>query len=508
MKRLALLAIACALLVGCGTAPTSVTLAPSWKDGDTSLYDVRDRSGTVVGTARWTWHADGTGWRLEYATDLPANASHGEVRLDGKLRPVSATKHFDGKRVETKYGGTGVEITTTPDHGKTETHTLPLPADALDNEASLEVLRGLPFKDGYAGRYTDVVPSTASSAVIIVRVLGREEITVPAGMISTWHARLELGPLAQDVWYAAAAPHKLVRYRNTGSGSVFELRSFQIASGAPRQGSSARARVVKPTPVRVGWALVIVTLLVAMPIMCIGPVLLGVWIVRRLRVPMWVWGMGALAFVASQIVHLPLNWALGLLGTPRALGLLPLPALAVAAGLSAGLCEETARYLAFKWIARKRSLDVATGLQFGAGHGGVESMILGTLSGVALASMLLLYYFPALAAGHGGAATIESAERAYFATPWTSALVGALERVSAVSAHIGMSVMVLYAVARRRIGWYVLAVLAHATLDAYAVWAMHTLGTAWTEIGAALLAALLLAFAISAYRASRASSPA
>ena len=47
------------------------------------------------------------------------------------------------------------------------------------------------------------------------------------------------------------------------------------------------------------------------------PLALGWWIRRRYRVGWGIFFAGAATFVLSQIVHLPLNWALGLLGGGR-----------------------------------------------------------------------------------------------------------------------------------------------------------------------------------------------
>ena len=60
---------------------------------------------------------------------------------------------------------------------------------------------------------------------------------------------------------------------------------------------------------------------------------------------------------------------------------------AVFYGLSAGLFEEIARYLTYRfWL--KDSQNWKSGLMFGAGHGGIEAMILGAL---ALLSLIQAY---------------------------------------------------------------------------------------------------------------------
>jgi hypothetical protein len=109
-------------------------------------------------------------------------------------------------------------------------------------------------------------------------------------------------------------------------------------------------------------------------VLAAGPAAL-VWTARkRLGAPLRLAAVGAIAFVASQLVHLPLNFALGILGPPRAVGLMPLPVIGVVAGLTAGLCEESARYVAMRWVLR-RDRGWAAAVQYGLGHGGIDHLV-------------------------------------------------------------------------------------------------------------------------------------
>jgi uncharacterized membrane protein YhfC len=228
----------------------------------------------------------------------------------------------------------------------------------------------------------------------------------------------------------------------------------------------------------VKWSIVLAALFVQFPLMILFPAWLA-WRTKKKTGLVWnVWGLGALAFIASQIVHLPLNWAIGLLGAPKGLALAPYPVYAASVGLSAGLCEELARYLVLrKWLPR--SQDDRASLLFGAGHGGVESIIFGVLAGAGTLNMLLLSILPAKALG----LTPETAREAYGAaigywasSPVTNVLAG-LERLTAIAFHVMATHMVMRAVARRRIGWLLLAIASHAALDGAAVAASKLLGT-------------------------------
>src|SRR5215212_5914038 len=113
------------------------------------------------------------------------------------------------------------------------------------------------------------------------------------------------------------------------------------------------------------------------------PVLLGLVLARRLGLPWRLYFIGAATFIGAQVVHIPLNLAIqnavdaGLVPTPPATyG--PLYS-AVILGLSAGVCEEVARYLVYRyWLKDARHWRQA--LMFGAGHGGIEAILLGGLA--------------------------------------------------------------------------------------------------------------------------------
>jgi uncharacterized membrane protein YhfC len=90
--------------------------------------------------------------------------------------------------------------------------------------------------------------------------------------------------------------------------------------------------------------------------------------------------VGTATFAASQVLHVPLNLFAQKLG--RGLSLNPsLVVVALLLGLSAGVCEEWARYVGLRMVHRRRPtwLTRAGGIAHGLGHGGVESMVLGAL---------------------------------------------------------------------------------------------------------------------------------
>lgn len=229
----------------------------------------------------------------------------------------------------------------------------------------------------------------------------------------------------------------------------------------------------------------------------------GLWLLLRRR-PGGTWGLigaGALTFVASQVVHLPLNWALGLLGGGRGVALWAPPLVALVAGLSAGVCEEVARYLSLRyWRHEARSWE--QGVAFGAGHGGVEAILLGLLVLLTFVQMLAIRGIDLETLGLSGEmlALARAQVEAYWSIPWYLPLLGGLERVCALTLQIALSLLVVRALTHNNLGWLIAAILGHALADGVAT----GLGQAgWSPVaveGVVLLFALGAAAIILALR--------
>jgi uncharacterized membrane protein YhfC len=218
------------------------------------------------------------------------------------------------------------------------------------------------------------------------------------------------------------------------------------------------------------------------PLLMIGlPIALGVFLARRLgwRGATWrLFFIGAATFVASQALHIPANILLferEVLPLPG--GAWALPARALALGLSAGLFEEIARYLVYRlWIKEARTWPQA--LMFGAGHGGVEAIIVGVLAGLTAINIVVLSQtdLSTLAVTPEQLAEIERDMAVVLSYPWFYPLLGALERVFAMTFHLSAAVLVLQAVRRRNLLWLAAAILWHALLNALTIYVLVSAG--------------------------------
>ena len=119
---------------------------------------------------------------------------------------------------------------------------------------------------------------------------------------------------------------------------------------------------------------------------CIGiPLGALVWLALRRRTGVKVFLLGAAGFFVSQmLVRQPLLALLGQTDGYRLFTAAHPVAQALFLALTAGLAEETARYLVFCLLARNKQPERGTPLWYGLGHGGLEAVLVGLNSVVLL----------------------------------------------------------------------------------------------------------------------------
>ncbi len=166
-------------------------------------------------------------------------------------------------------------------------------------------------------------------------------------------------------------------------------------------------------------------------------------------------------------------------------------------GFFAGLFEESGRYLAFKTVLRKKRGNDANGLMYGAGHGGIEAVILLTGSMVVNVIFSLQYN-----AGIPSMLGTASAGQQLISTPSWMFLVGSVERLSAVLIHVSLSVLVWFAAKNNKRFWlFPLAILLHLIVDAVAGILSGFAVNVWIIEGAVyVITALLIVIAIVVWK--------
>lgn len=233
------------------------------------------------------------------------------------------------------------------------------------------------------------------------------------------------------------------------------------------------------------------------------PLLLGGWLARRLQLGWGLFGAGALTFIASQVLHIPfngyvLNPLLAKAGVEADPSGTQLVILGIALGLSAGVFEEVARYLTLRFW-RKDARSWGASLMLGAGHGGIEAILVGAYSFYILVQMVTLFGMDLEAvgglAGVNRAQEVFTAVSTYWGSSWYDFFWSALERISALSFHLSASVLVYQSIKRSNWIWLLLAILWHTALNAVAVYGVYRWGVAATEgalFGMALLSLVVI----------------
>jgi uncharacterized membrane protein YhfC len=222
-----------------------------------------------------------------------------------------------------------------------------------------------------------------------------------------------------------------------------------------------------------------------------APILLAVFIGRRYRVKPILFAAGAVSFVGSQILHIPLLIALTAafkhLNIPKEH---TLAFNAVVLGLAAGICEEPARYVVYRWWM-KDARSYGDALALGTGHGGIESILLVGLGGLGV--LAILAHPPATdTLPPEAAAKIKE----ILTMPAYMPLLGAFERAIAILLHLANSVLVLQCFTRKSMLWLFLAIVWHALIDGVAVACMKRYGVVTTEAVVAAMSVISIAILV------------
>ena len=167
---------------------------------------------------------------------------------------------------------------------------------------------------------------------------------------------------------------------------------------------------------------------------------------------------------------------------------------AVYAAFAAAFFEETGRYIALRFFA-KEVAGSGTPVAYGIGHGGAEAVLIGVNIAVVagLGYMMMTGQADSL---HLDAATSEQIRKGLEGASFGAALLGGIERVSAIVLQIGLSLIVWQAVRTRRIIYYVAALAFHFAFDLPAAMAQRQLLPLTgidIEVGYGVLALLVLA---------------
>jgi uncharacterized membrane protein YhfC len=136
----------------------------------------------------------------------------------------------------------------------------------------------------------------------------------------------------------------------------------------------------------------------------------------------------------------------------------------------AGIFEETARFISFN-ILKKKYAGIGTGLAYGVGHGGIESIALAGLPMISTTIFSIIINSGNIEAITGSfqGETLEQINTQITSLLATSPhlfLFSGIERLFAMCMHVSLSIIVFYSVYGENKLWlYPLAVVLHALAD-------------------------------------------
>jgi uncharacterized membrane protein YhfC len=237
------------------------------------------------------------------------------------------------------------------------------------------------------------------------------------------------------------------------------------------------------------------------------PIILGIYLTEKFHLSWKIWLIGACIFILSQVFHIPFNiYVLNPFLAKIQFAVQDISGQLIVAGLlglSAGVFEETARYAMYRWWV-KDARTWRNGILAGAGHGGIEAILLGVL--VMLAYVNLMAYrnldLSKLNLTLDQLATARLQIQNYWNAPWYATLLGAVERAFTIPFHIAASVIVLQVFTHRpghqQLRWLALAIFYHALMDASIVFIAGQWGgyAAEAVLGVTALLDIFIIFAL------------
>jgi len=207
----------------------------------------------------------------------------------------------------------------------------------------------------------------------------------------------------------------------------------------------------------------IIFLSISLLLSIVFPVVVAIVLHRRLRFAWKSVLVGALVFLVFQVLtRIPLLGYLQQSLWYRAFSMSYPVISGLLLALSAGLFEEIGRYVGFRLLLR-RHLDWEGGIACGVGHGGLESLLVGTtfLNYLVYSFLINAAKAPPQLSKSVISVLVDAAPPMF--------VVGGIERVLAFSIQIGLSLVVLYGIKSRRSVVLLLAIAIHTLIDFGAV---------------------------------------
>lgn len=173
-------------------------------------------------------------------------------------------------------------------------------------------------------------------------------------------------------------------------------------------------------------------------------------------------------------------------------------------GLAASLFEETGRFLAMKFCMKK-ALNRGNALMYGAGHGGIEAIL---LVGITYISNIVISILTNTGTLQKSLTVLDSATYEstinQLSALWTTSsslfFLSGVERLSAITLHIALSVFVYKTVKTGNAKYLLFAYLIHFTVDAGTLLLIDVVSILWMEVIVMAAVVIIAYFAVKLYK--------
>ena len=236
-----LLLVAPILILACTSEPDvdtqDIVTSIPWSTGERFEYRLVDGDGKELGTGLLVTSLEGSNTRLQATFEGESSSDVSTVVVNSQtLKPVSSTRDIktdgDDEFIEVMYSekATDPACTVEPPRGcatirRGDQQTgMSVPEHSYDNDSSLWLWRTIDFEEGYEAGYVTVITNRRDSDVVLLRITGKESVTVPAGTFNAWRLEIRTANARQVAWIADTPFRALVKYDNDRN-LIFELTS-------------------------------------------------------------------------------------------------------------------------------------------------------------------------------------------------------------------------------------------------------------------------------------------
>ncbi len=217
--------------------------------------------------------------------------------------------------------------------------------------------------------------------------------------------------------------------------------------------------------------MLVVSFILSILIQAVLPIFIAIYLIRRYHTEWRLVAVGVLAYLVFQVAQAPIfQWISGTEFYQGQIAPLPPVSLALTVGLLTAILEQAARTGSF-WFVRKNIVSAGEGLTVTAGHGGVESLLIGIqfLINFIFAVSITTSGIQAMDLTPEEAAQLQAQINAFWKLDWYLPLVAALQRLSLLALQFALGTMVWLAVSRRAWVWLATSLVWHVAMNTVVV---------------------------------------